>query len=263
MTNQILQDPRQRRLFTQNDLRDFFTLKPDLGASSNNEDTTAHFTRGVGVILKDSALRSTDSDDNNDTLEVVFKCKGVAGVFDHETVDESSTMRKSLADIEMDEKAKKAALHAARAVAASSAGSDNFTPTWTGSQATETKRFGGVQNQNRSVFEKSYGEARFGSSSAALSSEGTVMSSSTLLENLRNRTDNVKMVSSRGPLSMVSTTEQDIRRRLTIFIQSQRTGPTTDQVLSEFRKEQSEDANLFRNALQFVAKLTDGRWYLK
>ena len=266
MTNQILQDPRQRRLFTQKDLRDLFTLKPDLGTSSNNGDT-ADFTRGVGVIPNDSALRITGSDDNNDTLDAVFKCKGLAGVFDHDTVDESSAARKSLADIEMDEKAKKVAANAARAIASSSVGSENFTPTWTGSKATEIKRFGGVQKapsafDNHSGSERSDGENRFGNYVGLSSQSASFMSSSSLLDNLRNRTESVSMAS-KGPLSMVSTMEQDLRNRLKKFIQSLRTGATTDQLVAEFREEQSKDANIFRNALQFVATLSNGRWHLK
>jgi len=262
-----LQDPRQRRLFTQNDLRDFFTLKPDKGSSSNNlGDSTADFTRGVGAIPSDSALRSAS--DDHETLEAVFKCKGLAGVFDHDTVDSSSAMKKSLADIEMDEKAKKIAANAACAIASSTVvnSDNNFSPTWTGSKATEIKRFGSVKREsgcfeNRSTTsDKSDGEISFGDC-AGYSSQGTsIVNSSSLLENLRKRSESLNM---KCPISMVSDMEQDLRQRIAKFIVSVRTGPSTDEIVSEFRREQSEDAKLFRNALQYVAKLNHGRWNLK
>eukprot|EP00957_Ditylum_brightwellii_P212233 15367115-Ditylum_brightwellii.AAC.1 len=51
VTNQVLQDPRQRRLFSQRDLRDLFTLKADVGSVAKGGDgctETAAITKGAG-----------------------------------------------------------------------------------------------------------------------------------------------------------------------------------------------------------------------
>jgi hypothetical protein len=253
-------------LFTKKDLRDFFTLKADVGDVSNNGGTqtcTAEFTRGHGVISNELALRDSESDDNTNTLEAVFKCKGVAGVFDHDTVDEASAARKSLADIEMDEKARRVAVDAARAIASSSIGQEEFTPTWTGSKATEVRRFGGVQRERRStVFPSTsrplHGESTFGHGAETVS---TAWSSSSLLDNLRKRNESIQMAGRAAPFT-IDESERELQTRISKFIQSCSLGATTDQLLTEFRKEQLADANLFRTALQFVAKLSNGRWHV-
>ena len=49
LSNRVLQDPRQRRLFSQRDLRDLFTLKADTGSVRSGGDgatDTAAYTQG-------------------------------------------------------------------------------------------------------------------------------------------------------------------------------------------------------------------------
>lgn len=89
----MLQDPRQRRLFSQRDLRDLFALKADTGSLRGGGDgatDTAQFTRGIGVVDPTTDVGNNEDgigdddvkDDNEDTLKTVMKSKGLAGVFD-------------------------------------------------------------------------------------------------------------------------------------------------------------------------------------
>ena len=56
----MLQDPRQRRLFSPGDLKDFFTLKADQSAVKEGGDgitETGDLMRGVGVVQKEKAKK--------------------------------------------------------------------------------------------------------------------------------------------------------------------------------------------------------------
>lgn len=105
LANKVLQDPRQKRLFSQNDLRDLFTLKGDDGSlrsGAQGVTDTGRVTRGEGVIDIDER----PEENNEDTLKDVMKSKGLAGVFDHGFVEGSTNMKSQSAQ-EMEEQAKK------------------------------------------------------------------------------------------------------------------------------------------------------------
>lgn len=60
LSNKVLQDPRQRRLFSPGDLKDFFTLKADQSAVKEGGDgitETGDLMRGVGVVQKEKAKK--------------------------------------------------------------------------------------------------------------------------------------------------------------------------------------------------------------
>lgn len=140
LSERVLQDPKQRRLFSQKDLRDLFTLKSD-DASGENLSETAYLMKANGVV---HTAESKDEDKN--TIGALLRNKGLAYVFDHDVVDESSTSKKSRVEKEMEEKAKDAADRAKIAIQQSTADqrlcNGDFIPTWTGSVETLPRRFG-------------------------------------------------------------------------------------------------------------------------
>ena len=91
ISNQILQDPRQRRIFSQKDLKDLFTLKEDIGSMGKGGEgvTETGAKLGSGVIqptqIKDLHNKNEESlKDNIDTLKSVLSSKGLAGIWDHD-----------------------------------------------------------------------------------------------------------------------------------------------------------------------------------
>jgi len=145
LSNKVLQDPRQRRLFSRNDLKDFFTLKADGASVKEGGDgytETGDLMRGAGVVeagergageeeggggggekRRADALRGRKGDvsagegegaSEDRTLEKVMKSKGLAGVFDHDFVDTSSN--RSVAAKEIEDRAKDIAKRAAAAI---------------------------------------------------------------------------------------------------------------------------------------------------
>lgn len=74
---------------------------------------TAMATRGVGVV--DPLVDKDDSADNDATLKSVMRSKGLAGVFDHNFVEPDSR-QKSATVREMEERAKKVARDAMKAL---------------------------------------------------------------------------------------------------------------------------------------------------
>lgn len=152
LTNQVLVDPKQtQRFFSQRDLRDLFTLKPEVDSSSSKKKhkhstETDEITRGKGVV----DIHDNDAVKNDNTLEEVMKRKGlVAGVFDHDFVDHSSSGKpKSESTREMEAQAKKMAEQSAKALQQSTNNLNSFIPTFTGSKQTQT-RFGTSMNHQR------------------------------------------------------------------------------------------------------------------
>jgi len=265
LTNKILQDPRQRRLFSQRDLKDFFTLKSDTGsiASGGHGLTeTGEITKGSGVVDPDDAGEAvaleneTSEQDNVHTLQEVLKSKGLAGVFDHDVVDYSKA-KKSSSVREMEQRAKVVARNAAKALKESTADTNRFEPTWTGSEETGS-RFGGhgpgILGDVRRPSASSAGFAR--------SPAGGGTGSSALLSSLKKRNDPKKVMN--GDTSQYA----DLMKNIQLFVkrmggQRQGGGPTTDEILQEFESVPNCDAAVFKRLLSSVAKVERGRWRLK
>jgi len=203
LTNQVLQDPRQRRIFSQQDLRDLFTLKPDqdsISKGGNGITETGQITRKRGVLdLQKNNDRPESSTDNKDTLEAVLKSKGLAGVFDHDFIEKPCSQKSQLAR-DREEKAKEVALRAAKVLQKSSEGNIDFNPTWTGSRATEPQRFGGNNHTHPTAFTCSSSDNNFGTGESAgmakLFTPECDMSSHSLLQKLRSRNKEIEESSS-------------------------------------------------------------------
>ena len=158
LSNSVLQDPKQRRLFSQRDLKDLFTLKADTGSVRSGGDgltETGAATRGAGVLDPTETVTSEESKDNEETLKKVLKSKGLAGIFDHDFVEQDSSQPKRESVREMEEHAKRVARNAVEALRRSNSSQEN-----------------GVDH------------SRFGSS----------MASSSLLSNIRRRNSEIESI---------------------------------------------------------------------
>ena len=238
LSNRVLQDPRQRRLFSQRDLRDLFTLKADTGSIRSGTDgstDTATYTQGIGVVdpvadvgMGDGEEDSNGStDDNEDTLKSVMRSKGLAGVFDHHFVEQDST-RKTTTVREMEAKAKEVARAALTALRQSVGEEDQAN--------SEPQRFGVT---------------------AAVSGSST---SKSLLASLRQR----QSASSGASSSVDNETKKYAKSLRTIQEFVRRRRPTTDEILAEFDGSSlSKEPAVFRRLLKSVASLQDGRWIMK
>lgn len=284
ISNKILQDPRQRRLFSQRDLKDLFSLKADVGSVENGGQgltETGEKTRGGGVVDPDTESVELSPDDsahqeNSDTLETVMKSKGLAGVFDHDFVDKPAS-RKSASALEMEDHAKRVARDAAAALKLSASFPSDFKPTWTGSSETEPRRFGGSKRsrtnfQSQLTQRKKDADNGFGGASVAgvaRAKAGYENSSGDLLAHLRKKNNQVSFApSSAGSSQIVSSGDTskyaDLMSSLRKFVvQHRRGGPTTDEILQEFDSIPNRDAAIFRRLLNSVARVEDGRWRLK
>ena len=264
LTNQVLQDPKQRRLFSQKDLRDLFTLKAD----SKDATETGDIAKGHGVVgmnITDEPPNSENDDehliDNSHTLEAVMKSKGLCGVFDHDFV-ENTISKKPISVVEMEECARKVALKAAQALKKSSKNQERFVPTWTGSN--ETK-----QNFHlRCAYEdSSFG----GGNSAGVSLVGgrKMASSSAILAQLQSKR---MQIASCGRTYSGNESDADTKKysglllRLRKYIQRMNlngAGPTTRDLLHEFNDVPDNDAAIFRSMLKSMAVIRNGRWVIQ
>lgn len=240
LSNRVLQDPRQRRLFSQRDLRDLFTLKADTGSVRGGGDgatDTATFTQGIGVVDPAADLSNNEdgrndeaNNDNEDTLKSVMKSKGLAGVFDHHFV-EHDVSRKSTTVREMEAKAKEVARAAMTALRHSVADEGDTTAI----AVAEPQRFGASLPNAGASSSKSL--------LAGLKKQKAAASGS------READDETKKYA-----KLLKTLKEFVRRRR----------PNTDEILSEFEGSVlSEDAAIFRRLLKSVAVVQNGRWYLK
>eukprot|EP00970_Alexandrium_tamarense_P013118 scaffold3259_cov201-Alexandrium_tamarense.AAC.2 len=254
ITNQVLQDPKQRRLFSQKDLKDLFTLKAD----SIDSTETGDITKGRGNVDVNVSVEQPRASgdegkqaDNSDTLELVMKSKGLCGIFDHDYVDNSSK-RKSISVLEMEENAKKVAAKAALALKESSESQDRFKPTWTGSD--ETKQ----------ISTNTTGTSCVGGLKMA--------SSSSLLANLQSK--RMQIATSSMQPNAPPTNKSDpnaqkyssLLKRLKKYIHrmnSNGNGPTTREVLNKFKDVPDNEAAVFRSLLKSVAVVQNGQWTMK
>jgi DNA excision repair protein ERCC-6 len=250
LSNKVLQDPRQRRLFSQRDLKDLYTLKADTGSVRSGGDgltETGTATKFVGVVDPDVEPAQETSRDDSETLKTVLKSKGLAGVFDHHFLDPDSS-RKSMTVREMEDQAKRVAREAANALSQSTASQKQFTPTWTGSNETAPNRFGSSNSSRKGL------AAGPGGGSTGLGS------SSSLLASLRQRNAAVKSGGATDPPSEEAKKYAKLLSRIKQFVSLRR--PSTDQILQEFDSESDRDAAIFRRLLKSVASVEKGRWYL-
>lgn len=247
LSNQVLQDPKQRRLFSQKDLKDLFTLKAD----TKDITETGEITRGKGVVDVDTAAASGNNDEEqpqkNKTLEAVMKSRGLCGVFDHDFVENSSNKKKSISEKEMEHDAKKTALKAAASLQESSKNLDRFTPTWTGSD--ETKQ------------PSSFATAGGGPATK-------MASSSSLLANLQQK--RIQIASSGqteiNESDAGSKKNSELLLRLRKYLRRRASnggGPTTRELLKEFKDVPDSDAAVFRKMLKSIAVIKNGQWILQ
>lgn len=259
LTNQILQDPKQRRLFSQKDLRDLFTLKAD----TSDVTETGELTKGGGVVeMPVPSAEPSDEDDttadkkrpadNSDTLEAVMKSKGLCGIFDHDYVENPSA-KKSMSVVEMEESARKVALKAALALKESSENQQRFEPTWTGSD--QTKQFEGAN-----------------SSRVASAGGNRLASSSSLLANLQNKRMQIASSSNSTSASGSQQSDAETKKYSAMLLRIRKyfqrkadnnNSPTTREILSEFKDVSDSDSAIFKNMLKSVASVKNGRWTLR
>ena len=270
-------------MFSQKDLKDLFTLKPETSVAGGGEGVTetGALSRGRGVVNVDDIddedncngadVKTNNYQDNKDTLDEVLRTKGLAGIFDHDVVERPFS-KKSLTSQEMEQQAKKVAAKAAQTLAESSQKSLSFEPTWTGASETDSRRFGGVNNSsiNRrsgiSARVTSYDKGFGGAKSVGIGqSNSGVSSSSSLLAQVRERRQEVMT----GGQSKASTIEEDehvaLLKRLRKFIlqytERLGSGPPTDELLEEFKDQ--KNPIIFKSMLKSLAVFTDGGWHLR
>ncbi len=105
ISNSVLQNSKQRRLFTKKDLKDLFSLKADNGSIVSGAEgvtETAQLTKGDGYIDPDDEIATqSNQEDDGETMRTVLKSKGLAGIFDHDVVEgKSKDKRASVREME-------------------------------------------------------------------------------------------------------------------------------------------------------------------
>lgn len=267
LTNKVLQDPRQRRLFSQRDLKDLFTLKSDDGSiiqGGQGTTETGELTKGVGVVDADEAFAEIGhrpnkaAKDNNETLGTLLKSRGLAGVFDHDFVEQNEGQKKSSIVLEMEERAIKVAQDAVRALRESTVGGDRFQPTWTGSEQTDTGRFG-FSNPSSTTRTRGLNglnpELSFGGAGSAgvFRSQGLGVGSAGLLTGLLGQNSKVPGSESDKETKQYATLIKEIQAFVKRF------EPSTDEILKEFDSVRC-DPSIFRRLLKSVAVRDRGKW---
>jgi hypothetical protein len=221
LANKVLQDPRQRRLFSQTDLKDLFTLKADNGSVISGGDgltETSELTKDDGYVDPDKDPSKETARDDGETMRTVLNSKGLAGVFDHDVVECNDVIKKSSIR-EMEAKAKKIAKEALNTLEESVAGQNSFTPTWTGTAKTQTGRFG--ENRPGGAISSIFNAK---SSSAGVGTSSSAATSSNLIASIRERDEEIKAV---GKPDQRKNTKQytELLKRIRDFVRRQM--PTT------------------------------------
>ena len=231
LSNRVLQDPRQRRMFSQKDLKDLFTLKADSGSIATGSEgvtDTSRLTRGAGYVDPDENIsvgNKEGGEGDKETMKNVLRSQGLAGIFDHGVVEDSST-NKSASVLEMEARAKRIANEALKAL----------------EQSVSTP----------SVSSESVG-SRFGTGS-----------SGNLLAAISRRNEEIqKSVSPNG--TGEGKNYSKLLRDIKDFVKTNT--PSTDEILQEFAPrfegKNATDATILRSLLKSVASFQGGRWRVK
>ncbi|CAM9248775.1 unnamed protein product [Chrysoparadoxa australica] len=160
MTNRVLKDPKQRRLFSSSELRDLFTLGPD-GAGEGATETGDLFGEGeaAGTEGPDGATAGADDEDgaekeatdDGQVLKALFdESLPLTSVFKHDLAEGETGAYEAAREVEKQADAiARQALEELRRSAETIPG-NGFAPTWTGrnggAAAAGPKRFGRVSN---------------------------------------------------------------------------------------------------------------------
>lgn len=234
LSNKVLQDPRQRRLFSQKDLRDLFSLSSDAGsvrAGGDGVTDTGKVTAGVGVIGPDDEMAEHNGDDNQETLKRVMQSKGLAGVFDHHYVEHDAS-RKTTSVREMEDKAKKVAREALQALRRS------------------------TEADGSTTLAVNPAGSRFGSGNAP------TVGSQALLASIRQRNTEIESDGKLGKVDDDTKRYAGLLGRLQGYVKRRR--PTTNEILKDFNDEiPSSDVAVFRRLLKSIAVMQNGKWILK
>jgi len=209
--------------------------------------TTGKVTKGVGVLDAESDIVGDDSGENKDnqeTLKSVLKSKGLAGVFDHHYLEEDPS-RKSTTVREMEDRAKRIARKAAKALKESVEDTSRFDPTWTGSSNTLPARFGN--------------ESKFPHTAERLPGETASHSSSSILAGLRKQANDIKNAAKdEATISEDMGQYTVLLRQMKQFVSER--SPSTDDILKKFESTKDCDVAILRRLLKSVARIENGRW---
>jgi len=224
ISNSVLQNSKQRRLFTKKDLKDLFSLKADNGSIVSGAEgvtETSQLTKGDGYVdPDDEAATRINQEDDGETMRTVLKSKGLAGIFDHDVVEGKSNGKRTSIR-EMETRAKQIAREALQNIQKS-------------------------VNQENSLFDR---ESRFGGPSAR---------SNALLASIANRNaqiTNATSICNEDEIKQHTQLLKDLRN----FIHH--STPTTDEILDKFSSHVStRDAAVFRKLLKSIAIFCDGIW---
>lgn len=225
ISNSVLTEQRQRRLFSQKDLKDLFTLKADSGSITEGNGgmtETTQMTRGLGNVNPENIDETGNQKDDGEIMKSVLQSQGLAGVFDHDIVEDNGTTKKASVR-EMEDRAKSIAREALRTLSQSVIrGQDAFNP-----------------------------ETRFGG--------GFSSGSNGILSSIAIRSDGMKEKATKaGEMQQYTKLLKELRDYVRLNV------PTTDEILEEFSSQVSSlDAAIFRRLLKSVAILQGGRWRIK
>lgn len=227
LTNKILKDPQQRRVFKAKDLRDLFTLNeekhesktetstlfaelsnvelsngsqatefPMPGSGRENENASKP-SSGVG----EASMEGDDShEDDSHILKCLFEANGIHSALNHEVIESMNDLEK----LKVDNESARVAQQAAAAVMQSRLqrrGDNVAVPTWTGRSGAAgapvavRRRFGSTMN-SRFTASSTSGSNQVGSSAGGSSrpealvagvGNGSAMSSTDVLARIRGR----------------------------------------------------------------------------
>ncbi|KAG5176938.1 P-loop containing nucleoside triphosphate hydrolase protein [Tribonema minus] len=277
LTNRVLKDPRQRRLFNRSDLHELFLLGDDGSADGLTETNDVFQGAGVVELKKRPSRRNGATEDPGDApdagvLRALFDKAPLSGVFVHDLAEGGSaaSAARQARRAQIERQAEAAAIAALerlresrRAIHADlrEAGSaGDFVPTWTGRSGAGGRRFGG-----------SSGDGGGGGGSAG------GMSSQALLQCIQQRHTQrppspTLFAEATAPAAAAAAAaaggggggelNEQLLRRLQQFFRERR-NVRTDDILAEFADVQDQHAVVFKQLLRAVAVCRQGVWSWK
>ncbi len=259
ISNSVLQNAKQRRLFTNKDLKDLFSLKADNGSivsGSEGVTETTQLTKGNGYVNPDDEIATrSNQEDDGEAMRTVLQSQGLAGIFDHDVVEGNSKDKKTSVR-EMEARAKQIARDALKNLQQSVKEEDQ----------NGGSRFGGSGAQSNSLLSSIADRNAEISNATSMSSSEDMKQHTQLLKSLyrfvRSRsptTDQIlvsntfRMIAIRDPIHHGFSFSNNVLCWDNVFFQQNEFAAQTSTV----------DAAVFRKLLKSIAVLQNGKWNLK
>ena len=267
LTNKVLEDPKQRRAFQNEDIRELFVLgdeykegKAHLRGMTDLEAQLAP-DEVAAAAAKEEGEAAGGAEGESTILKTLMEGDVVAKALCHEKIMTADRQKVPAYDKKATEIARRAAELMKRSQRDCALHSVS-TPTWTGNSGSagapkaQPRRFGGSKGPSAH-------SGRFGGKAAVAGIGGEVLTSGELVDHIRRRDRDVEAYAKMGDEGEGDRLAGELLQDVIRFFKGNKGPRGTAEIVEHFSFLEVKATKLFKQVLKQAATLEDGLWTLK